>query len=104
MPTPLASRKVSVICEVIGVLLASLAILGGVAIVGIQSFGWLKSGQWSKFSIRDFIAPNHPITDWIGFQSIIDWFLDASLAATWFGTLTIASFVMFRLGNERRSS
>jgi hypothetical protein len=57
--------------------------LAAVAIVGLQTYHWLETGEWYPVPLSlglDFVGLRVPTTDWIGLQIIVDWVLDLPLA------------------------
>ncbi len=71
-------------------------ILVGVAILAIQIYFWLKTGEWSSFSILDvflyfgFIEERWYFTpdNWNGLHSVMDW-LHGSIAIVFAWSLLI---------------
>jgi hypothetical protein len=63
-----------------------LVILIGPAILGWQTYGWLRTGVWTALPIsKTFTYFEWPVpsTSWLGLQKMLDWVFDipTSLAA-----------------------
>ena len=62
----------------------SLTIVGGMLVVVVQAFEWLKLGHWQNVSLFDALWYFHispPMTDWIAIQRFLDWPVSVSIFA-----------------------
>ena len=62
----------------------SLTIVGGMFVVVLQAFEWLKLGHWQNVSLFDALWYFHispPMTDWIAIQRFLDWPVSVSIFA-----------------------
>jgi hypothetical protein len=61
-----------------------LTTVGGMFVIVVQTFGWLRLGHWEEVSLFDALWYFHispPMTDWIAIQRFLDWPVSVSIFA-----------------------
>lgn len=88
----------------VSTLLAGAAMLGPLVILGIATYGWLRSGLWSTprtWEALSYMGITYPyLEDWQGVQKVLSWFLDLPL---WIGgslTLWAIALPLWEMGER----
>jgi hypothetical protein len=74
-----------------------LPLVSAPAIVGWQTFEWLRDGVWTDLNLAGGLAQAGlpvPQSSWLGIQKILDWFLSLPLAVS----LGAISFAWYACG------
>ena len=82
---------------VLSIVILALGILSSLGIFGTQCLLWLKNGYWTVSSFQTEFGPIHPNTDWVGINSIIDWYLRLPLALAILGAAISGWIIIFQI-------